>query len=162
MIHHISLPAKKPSKVAKALVRLFQGELTDFTSLKNAYMFWLGDEYGTAIEIYPHDVTLRPGNSKQPCRFKYNDDSRYNAVHVALSCDLNTDEIAKIADDFGWHSAEFSRGSFRVVEFWIENSFMLELLTPEMTDEYLKMAKKHMLGKTPGEVPCLAGGIKSI
>ena len=162
MIHHISIPAKKPEKVANAFQGLFEGDLLDFRPLENAYMFWLGDKYGTAIEIYPNDITLRPGNSKLPCRFKSHDDSRYNTVHAAISCKKSSEDILKIAEEFGWHAAEFSRGAFRVIEFWLENSFLLELLTPEMTEEYMLMAQKHLIGKNNDEVPCLASGIQAL
>jgi len=33
---------------------------------------------------------------------------------------------------------ELSRGSFRVIEFWIENHVMLEITTKEMSQEYLE------------------------
>ena len=143
MIHHISLPAIDPEKTAQILQKIFSGKITDFSPVNGAYMLWFGDDFGSALEIYPAEVTLRPGNPTSPCRFKHKGSSHFSAVHAAISCKLSTKEILAIAEESNWHAAEFRRGSFSVVEFWIDNHFMLELLTPKMTKEYLQMANKH-------------------
>jgi len=143
MIHHISLPTINPQQTAEILQKIFSGKITDFSPLNDAYMLWFGDDFGSALEIYPAETTLRPGNATSPCRFKHKSTNHYSAVHAAISCKLSTKEILAIAEESNWHAAEFRRGSFRVVEFWIDNHFMLELLTPEMTNEYLQMANKH-------------------
>ncbi|WDE98516.1 hypothetical protein PQO03_11755 [Lentisphaera profundi] len=143
MIHHISIPTLKPKETALVLQKIFKGKITDFSPTPNAYMLWFGDDFGSALEIYPADTSLRPGNATEACHFQIQETPHYTAVHAAISCDLSTQEILSIAKEQNWHAAEFRRGSFRVVEFWIDNHFMLELLTPEMAQEYLQMTYKH-------------------
>jgi len=143
MIHHISLPTINPQQTAEVLQKIFPGKITDFSPVKGAYMLWFGDDLGSALEIYPAETTLRPGDATKACHFSHNNEEKFNAVHAAISCKLSTKEILAIAEENNWHAAEFRRGSFSVVEFWIDNHFMLELLTPEMTKEYLQMANKH-------------------
>jgi hypothetical protein len=46
-----------------------------------------------------------------------------------------------IAEREGWRAIELSRGAFRVIEFWIENRVMLELLTEDMAQEYLQATR---------------------
>ena len=46
----------------------------------------------------------------------------------------------------GWRVFPASRdGLFEVVEFWIENRLMLELLTPTMAPQYLKLFSPESL-----------------
>jgi hypothetical protein len=52
------------------------------------------------------------------------------------------EEILQIAGDNGWKALELSRGGFNVIEFWIENRVMIELLTPDMARDYLTTARK--------------------
>lgn len=45
--------------------------------------------------------------------------------------------IAWAGDDHeGWRALRLTRGPFDVIEFWIENTVMLELMTPDMADDY--------------------------
>ena len=143
MIHHISLPTINPKRTVEVLQKIFSGKIIDFSPTPNAFMLWFGDDFGSALEIYPAETSLRPGDASKPCHFQHDNTERFNAVHAAISCQLSTPEILAIAKENDWHAAEFRRGSFRVVEFWIDNHFMLELLTAEMTEEYLQMANKH-------------------
>ncbi|MCH9652195.1 MAG: hypothetical protein K0U98_28460 [Deltaproteobacteria bacterium] len=139
MIHHISLSARKPLEVAKVLVEILDGQLTRFGPHSGSYIAWAGDEYGTAIEVYPLGTELLPGPADEPTRFQPNDQSStYSATHAALSIARSTDEVLSIAQRAGWRAVELSRGSFRVIELWIENRLLIEILTEEMKQEYLE------------------------
>jgi hypothetical protein len=46
----------------------------------------------------------------------------------------------------GWRVVRCSRESFfDVIEFWLENRLMIELLTPEMASQYLAFTKTEKL-----------------
>ena len=143
MIHHISIPAQDPLNVANVLAEIFEGKITDFGPTENAYMIWFGDDFGSAIEVYPEDVQLIPGDKKEPCKFSKGNERGFMAVHAAISTTKPRKEIYAIAERENWHAAEFVRGSFAVIEFWIENKLMIELLTEDMAEDYLKLAAKH-------------------
>lgn len=64
--------------------------------------------------------------------------SPFVAKHAAVSVRRSKEEVLALAQREGWRAIELSRGSFRVIEFWIENHVMLEVTTPEMTQEYLQ------------------------
>lgn len=49
----------------------------------------------------------------------------------------------------GWRAVQFSCGLHDVVEFWFENAAMPELLTPEMTAEYLASTHDNQAGPAP-------------
>jgi hypothetical protein len=45
-----------------------------------------------------------------------------------------------------WRAPDLSRGSFRVIEFWVENRVMSEVFTQEMTEECLDCVMKGING----------------
>ena len=62
----------------------------------------------------------------------------YDAVHLALASQLSPEQVLAIGEREGWRTRRCRRGgSFDVIEFWLEDHFMLEVLTPEMQAEYL-------------------------
>lgn len=139
MIHHISIPAKDSLHVTKVLVELLGGVMTKFGPYRDSYIAWSGDEYGTAIEVYPLGTEMLPDAGDGQANFRHNDlASPFVATHATVSVDLSKEEIFALAEREGWRAIELSRGSFRVIEFWIENHVMLEVTTEEMAQEYLQ------------------------
>ena len=45
-----------------------------------------------------------------------------------------------LAAEYGWQARTCWRGEtlFRVVEFWVDDTFLIEVLTPEMQREYTR------------------------
>lgn len=54
------------------------------------------------------------------------------------------EDIFDVAHAQGWKALELSRGGFSVIEFWIENSVMIELLTPDMAKDYLFATRRFI------------------
>lgn len=144
MIHHLSLPARDPLHVARVLAELFGGEVSRFGPYRDSYIAWMGDEHGSAVEVFPLGTELLPGDAQSQAGFRHNAAaSPFTTTHATVSVDRSTDDILAIARREGWRALELSRGSFRVIEFWIENSVMLELTTPEMAREYIAATTMH-------------------
>jgi hypothetical protein len=61
----------------------------------------------------------------------------FGASHAALLVERSEEDIRAVAEREGWRAVRCDRGSFSVVEVWVENAVTLELLTPEMAAEYL-------------------------
>lgn len=151
MIHHVSIPARDPRHVAEVLVELFGGTLTGFGPWHDAYIAWAGDEVGTAIEVYPLGTEMLPDPGAGQARFRAATvASRYGATHAAVSVPRSRQEILALAQREGWRAIELSRGPNHVIEFWIENAVMLELMTPDMADDYVRaMASFRRRATTP-------------
>jgi hypothetical protein len=62
--------------------------------------------------------------------------------HVLLSVPLEPDEIERIGARKARRAKTFGRGMrgqkpfFHVIEFWLENRLMIEVVSPAMTGEY--------------------------
>lgn len=60
-------------------------------------------------------------------------------THAALSVALDEASIKAIAAREGWRALTCDRGGiFQVVEVWLENRVLFELLTAEMAAAYLQ------------------------
>ena len=144
MIHHYSIAVSNTKKVADILSRLFEGSVSEFSPYKNSYMVWLGDEYGTAIEVYPDGTEIIPDTENGQTKFMHNTThSGFTTTHAAISIKRTKEEIYTFAKESGWRALELSRGEFNVIEFWIENKVMIELLTPDMAEDYLAVTDKY-------------------
>lgn len=150
MIHHLSVSAKNPQQVATVLAEIFKGKAVPFPPHPGSYMAFAGDEHGTAIEVYPSGSQIIPGLGVDGCGFAQNPHaSEFTATHAAISVSASPSEIEQIGAREGWRVVRCNRDSyFDVMEFWVENSLMLELLTPEMTAQYLALAQNPDLLKS--------------
>ncbi|MFB2770393.1 hypothetical protein ACE1AT_14045 [Pelatocladus sp. BLCC-F211] len=145
MIHHISVSAKNPQHVAQVLAKVLKGQLAPFPPHPGSYIVFPGDEYGTAVEVYPLGSEILPGTApNEQCKFVNSDNpSSFTATHAAISVSVTQEEIEQIGMSEGWRVVRCNRDSlFDVIEFWVENRLMIELLTPEMASQYLAFTKQ--------------------
>ena len=137
MIHHLSIPARDTRHVADVLAELFGGVVTGFGPYPNSWIAWAGDDHGTAIEVYPVGTEMYPSNGHGQAVFGHDPAaSGTTATHATVSLDLDEPDILAVAVREGWRALRLPRGPFDVIEFWIENTVMLELMTPDMAATY--------------------------
>jgi FMN phosphatase YigB (HAD superfamily) len=140
MIHHISIAADNPLHVAQVLAELLGGKAFPFDSNPGSYVALAFDAYGTLIEVHPRGTELQPGMGQDAVQHQVNPyPSAYTATHVAISILASEAEIRAIAAREGWRVERYERGDafFDVIEFWVENHSLLELLSPELSARYL-------------------------
>jgi hypothetical protein len=141
MLHHISVAVNNPQHVANVLAEIFQGSAIPFPPHPGSYMTLAADKFGTGIELYPLGTELVPDVQEGQAGFQVKAQSatNYSPFHVAISVPSNLEEIERIGTREGWRVFPCSRdGLFDVVEFWVENRLMLELLTPTMAAGYME------------------------
>jgi hypothetical protein len=62
---------------------------------------------------------------------------RHGPFHAAIATQLSVEEVKAIGARYGADTKVLSRGPFHVIEYWVEDSFMFEVLPPEFQQEYL-------------------------
>lgn len=150
MLHHISLPARDPARVATVLAELIGGRAFPFLGpLPGAYSAVAGDAHGTVFEVYPLDMAIDPAPKDAASPFIAVDTPAEQIAatpvpfHALVSVPVSRERIEAIGAREGWKTNYVARGApgrpplFGVVEFWIENRILLELATPEMLASYL-------------------------
>lgn len=153
MINHISIAVENPERVANILAELWNGYAFPFPPCEGGFIALADDGKGTAVEVTPLNTVLIPGegvpaeagfNEQTPteeyeAKFVQSDFSpRYVATHLNIDTHLSEAEVRAIAAREGWRVLTCNRGGgmFQLIELWIENRFMLEVQTPEMTERY--------------------------
>jgi hypothetical protein len=155
MIHHLSIAVRNPAHVAEVLANILEGKATPFPPNPGSHVVFNLDEYGTLIELYPHGTELKPGETDTAeLQFTLNPQaSGYKSTHAAISVKVDEAKIREIAETEGWRLVKCDRdGAFEVLEFWLENEVLLELLTPELATKYLAFTQPESLQKFFTEV----------
>jgi hypothetical protein len=148
MIHHISIAAHDPLRVSQVLAELLQGESIPFPGHPGSHVALAFDRQGTMIEVHPFGTALFPGNEdNEACELKINPTfSNHTAHHTAISIPVSTAQIQTVAAREGWRMVQCHRGDyFDVIEFWVENQLLIELLPPEIIDRYLAFMEPRSL-----------------
>jgi len=60
MIHHLSIAAREPERVARVLAELMGGVAVPDGG---NFFAWQIDEYGSGVEVYPTGMELQPGGA---------------------------------------------------------------------------------------------------
>ena len=153
MINHISIGVNNPEKVANILAELWGGVAMPFPPSPGGFVAFADDDKGTMVEIIPIDVQLVPGTqlpdedgfSRETITDDFeatfvagNESSLFGSVHLNINSPLDEESIKAIAKREGWRcfTANRGRGLFQLIELWVENRFMVEVNTPEMTELY--------------------------
>ncbi len=150
MIHHISIAVNNPQHVANVIAELWQGQTVPFPGHEGSYIALNFDAYGTAIEVMPKSLVLKPGLEKTPVQFSdSNFDADYTATHANIAVPVSEAKIWEIADREGWRAVRCRRaGLIDLIEFWVENQVLLELMPPNLMAEYLAVMQPESLKAT--------------
>ena len=141
MLFHVSIDAIEPQRVATVLAEILGGEAFPFPPVHpGSWVALAGDDRGTMIEVYPAGVTLVPGDGDADAVGRLNPAApRGTSTHAAIATSMSLDEVYAIAAREGWLAKYRKRAdAFGVIEFWVENSIMIEVLTADMQAEYLE------------------------
>jgi hypothetical protein len=150
MIHHISISANNPLHVAQVIAELWQGEVMPFPEHEGSYMALSYDSYGSLILVLPKGAELLPrlsSDTDDASEFTHNPHaSAYTATHAAISVPVSESVIWEIAAREGWHAVHCDRQDFfEVIELWLENQVLLELLPPTIAPKYLAFMQPESL-----------------
>lgn len=154
MINHLSIAVNEPERVANFVAELWDGLVYPFPPAPNSFFVIANDGKGTALEITPAGTVLIPGeglpdvndpnavteeHEAQFVRSEYV--PRYVATHININTQKSIEEIRELANREGWRVLVCNRGGglFQLVEVWLENTLMLEVMTPEQTARYIEI-----------------------
>lgn len=158
MINHISIGVYNPENVANVLAELWNGYAFPFPPSPGGFIVFADDNRGTGVELTPINIQLVPGEDlpteesygldfpteKYEATFQLGGTSpHFISTHLAINSPLSEQQIKTIGKREGWRTLKANRagGHFQLMELWVENRFMIEVFTPEMTEMYVAMAK---------------------
>lgn len=162
MINHISIAVNEPERVANVLAEIWDGMVFPFPPAPGSFFVVANDGKGSAVEVTPAGTIIVPGEGLPPeddtnaateefeARFVKSDFvPRYVATHLNINTRKNIEQIRAIAKREGWRVLVANRGEglFQLVEVWVENQFMLEVMTPEQTARYVEITSPEFIAK---------------
>ena len=143
MIFHLSIDSREPRRVAGVIAELFGSNIVvPFPPVGNgaSYMALAGDARNSGVEVYPRGTGLELADGVDEA-VGVQGEGHLSATHFAMATPLEEARVHAIAAREGWTSRRCNRGGqFDVIEFWLENDRMVEVLTAEMQAQYLRGA----------------------
>lgn len=152
MIAHFSIPSRTPRETALFFASVIDGTCFDFPVVPGASIAVANDNSGLAVEVYPIDMAHHPGTgdvdpdavAQGPMPMPWEDQifpesehSRPSGFHAAMTTKLTEDEVISKAKAMGWRALSCERGGvFGLVEVWVENAFLVEILVPAELERY--------------------------
>ncbi len=166
MIAHISIPARDPRRAAELFGRLIDGAVMPFPVVPGAWVAMARDGSGLGIEVMPWTSAFHPGEGQPdgrvadgPVTMPWETDVRQDGdaapagFHAAITTNLSVEEVTALADEMGWRAVPCERGGvFDLVELWVDNRFLVELLPPGGTRRYLGFYTPDVASRMFGEV----------
>lgn len=146
MIFHASFSARNPRQVTSALAEIIGGTAMQFPYVGRAsWVAVANEDKGMMIEVYSDGEELQPDIAEAVA--VRGTPKRFSATHLAIATRLSEERVLEIADRENWLARYCKRGDdesgFGVVELWVENRLLIEVLTPEMQREYFAMANAN-------------------
>jgi len=140
VIHHLSIAARNPQHAAGVLAELMGGTAVPFPPNPGSFFALQLDEHGSGVEVYPSGTELQPGGATGG-NFVSKAARGYGPTHFVLSVSTDAATVQAIARRAGWHCFDCDRGPFHVIEVWVENETMVEILPPDYSREYLAFTR---------------------
>lgn len=149
-IHHFSIPAYDPGKVAAVLAELLGGRVVPLPHPEGNLLVYAGDSDGSAIEVWPaatrvsadeRDLALRP-------ELPFPEAWPHHSYVTTNACDADT--ILAVFAREGWWAEKVQNGppnvGFGLVRGKIENHTGIELGGTEMREEYERFFQRVLGG----------------
>lgn len=139
MLFHVSLEADRPRHAAEVMAEILGGEALPFPFVgEGSWVALAGDDRGTIIEFYPRGTEMHPG--EDGAVGVTGAVRRNGPVHIAIATPLEADEVIAIAERERWHvqTCERAGGAFSLIEVWLDNCQLVEVLTAGMQQDYLR------------------------
>lgn len=166
MILHCSLPARDPERVAAVFATLIDGIAMPFPVVPGAWVAIANDGSGLGVEVLPDASAHHPGDGDtdpsrrangpevMPWEVQIRQDGeaqRASGFHIAITSRLSAAEIIELGRSHGWRAVHCDRGGvFDLVELWIDNLFLVEVLPPEGTARYHAFYTPEVAGRMFG------------
>ena len=158
MIHHLSIAAREPKHVAGVLAELMGGTAVRFPPNPGSFFALQLDDHGSGVEVYPAGTELEPNGNVGGSFVNRDKTGRgYGSTHFALSVATDAQTVEEIARRAGWDCFVCNRGPFHVIEVWVENATMVEILPPEFAREYLAFTRPDKVTAAMEAAPVAAG-----
>ncbi|MEJ1963456.1 MAG: hypothetical protein WDO56_18625 [Gammaproteobacteria bacterium] len=136
----MSIPADDPGRVASVIAEIWRTEAFPFV-FPGSFIVIPDDERGTEIEVVKRGDEQVPAAVEVGLRVNPGP-SPYSEVHVNMVARIGEADVLALAAREGWIARVCDRRFFKLIELWVENRFLLELLTEAEAARYRSFMSK--------------------
>lgn len=138
-IHHFSVPAHNPERVARVLAELLGARVVPLPHPQGNLLVYAGDSDGSAIEVWPAGLRGSVGDRELTLRdLPLPEAWPHHAYVTSDACDPDA-VVAAFARE-GWRVEKIHNGppdaGFSLVRGWIENHTSIEIGGSAMRRQY--------------------------
>jgi hypothetical protein len=141
MIHHISIAAYNPLRVASVLAKIWNGKVYKFL-VPGSYLTMPFDNYGTHIVVFKEGDVWVPGADAGSAKVLQTAPTNFVSSHVAISVPTSQQQIEQIGRYEGWHVLTRKQGN--VVP-------LFEFFPPEFAPQYLQTMQPEAIAQILGQ-----------
>jgi hypothetical protein len=149
-IHHFTVPANDPRRVANLLAGLLGARVVPMPHPHGSLLVYAGDSDGSAIEVWPAATRgVIGGDDLELSNLPLPEAWPHHAYVTTDACDADA-ILAAFARE-GWKAERVyngpTNGGFGLVRCWIENHTTIEIGGREMREEYERFFREATAGR---------------
>lgn len=155
MILHASIVADEPRNTAETLATLLGGVALPLGPGEGTWSAVGSDPIGNMISVLGRGSEFHRTDDRVDTRM--GEPVRHSAYHLLIETSLSEAEVVSLAADRGCHTLRTKHGAFDVIEFWVDDCLLIEVVTPEMAREYRELIQSDELRQRLA--PIIAAGV---
>jgi hypothetical protein len=139
MILHASVPAKNPQATATTLAELLGGRALPFGPGAGTWTAVGPDPVGNVISVIRSGLELRRVDG-EAVDTREGPPASHSAFHLLIETPLLEKDVFDLARRSGCTAQRAAHGAIEVIEFWIDDCLLIEVATPQLAEDYRRMA----------------------
>ena len=160
MIHHISIDAQNPLRVASVLAEIWKGKVYQFL-VPGSFLVIPFDSDGTHVVVLKRGDVWTPGADAESAKIHPASPADFVSAHAAISVPTAYSQIEQIGQREGWRVVTRHQGKgvpFSATELWVENRILFEFFPPEFISSYLQTMQPEVIDQMMGQPIQLTSG----
>jgi hypothetical protein len=155
MILHASVVADEPRKTAETLARLLGGIALPLGPGEGTWSAIGPDPIGNLVSVLERGSEFHRTGEQVDTRMGAR--VRHSAYHLLIETRLSEAEVLNLAAERECHALKAKHGAFDVIEFWIDDCLLIEVVTPDMGRDYRELIESDELRQRLA--PVIAAGL---
>jgi hypothetical protein len=146
-IHHFTIPAHEPERVARVLAELLGARVIPIPHPRGTLLVYAGDSDGSVIEVWPAAARCDVGSHELELRDLPLPEAWPQHAYITSEASTPEQVLAVFARE-GWRAEKVRNGpphaGFSLVRGWIENHAAIEIGDGEMRAEYERFFRENL------------------
>lgn len=137
MIQHVSVTADQPREAAGTIAALLGGRAVPIGPVEGTWTAIGPELVGNIVEVLPRGSEFHRNGSHVETRA--GEAVRHSGFHVMIESPLAEEDVMQLAEEHGACACRAKHGPFDLLEFWIDDCLLIEVLPPNFASAYRRI-----------------------